>query len=86
MQILGGDAASTIVDGGGKVRVFETEKDSTISLMGLTVQNGLADGANGGGILNRGHLKLADLIVKNNRAKGDPLNATGGTPTLSSAA
>lgn len=78
VQILGGDAASTIVDGGGKVRVFETEKDSTISLMGLTVQNGLADGANGGGILNRGHLKLADLIVKNNRAKGDPLNATGG--------
>jgi CSLREA domain-containing protein len=78
VQILGGDAASTIVDGGGKSRVFETEKDSTISLMGLTVQNGLADGANGGGILNRGHLKLADVVVKDNRAKGDPLNQSGG--------
>lgn len=78
VQILGGDAASTVVDGGGKVRVFETEKDSTISLMGLTVQNGLADGASGAGILNRGHLKLADLVVKGNRAKGTPLGTTGG--------
>lgn len=78
VQILGGDAASTIVDGGGKSRVFETEKDSTISLMGLTIQNGLADGANGAGILNRGHLKLADVVVKGNRAKGDPLSQSGG--------
>jgi CSLREA domain-containing protein len=85
VQILGGDAATTIVDGGGKVRVFETEKDSTISLMGLTVQNGLADGANGAGILNRGHLKLADLVVKSNRAKGDPLNATGGGAGIANA-
>lgn len=85
VQILGGDAATTIVDGGGKVRVFETEKDSTISLMGLTVQNGLADGANGAGILNRGHLKLADLVVKGNRAKGDPLNATGGGAGIANA-
>lgn len=85
VQILGGDAASTIVDGGGKSRVFETEKDSTISLMGLTVQNGLADGANGAGILNRGHLKLADLVIKGNRAKGDPLNASGGGAGIANA-
>ncbi|MBM4246721.1 MAG: hypothetical protein FJ148_23495 [Deltaproteobacteria bacterium] len=77
VQILGGDAASTVVDGGGKLRVFETEKDSTISLMGLTVQNGLADGSSGAGILNRGHLKLADVVVRNNRAQGTPLNASG---------
>ncbi len=77
VQILGGDAASTIVDGGGKLRVFETVKDSTISLMGLTIQNGLADGANGGGVLNRGHLKLADVTLKSNRSKGDPLSASG---------
>lgn len=78
IQILGGDAANTIIDGGGKLRVFETENDSTISLMGLTIQNGLAEGGNGGAILNRGHLKLADVTVKNNRAKGDPLNQSGG--------
>jgi len=78
VQILGGDAASTIVDGGGKMRVFETVKDSTVSLMGLTIQNGLADGANGGGVLNRGHLKLADVTLKSNRSKGDPLSASGG--------
>lgn len=78
VQILGGDAASTIVDGGGKLRVFETEANSTISLMGLTIRNGLADGANGAGILNRGHLKLADVTITGNRSKGDPLNASGG--------
>lgn len=83
VQILGGDAASTIIDGGGKVRVFETQQDSTISLMGMTIQNGLADGANGGGVLNRGHLKLADVTIKGNRAKVDPLNANGGGGGLS---
>lgn len=77
VQIIGGDAGSTIVDGGGKVRVFETEKDSTVSLIGLTIRNGLADGANGGGILNRGHLKLADVVISGNRAKVDPLNSNG---------
>jgi len=83
VQILGADAASTIVDGGGKVRVFETQQDSTISLLGLTIQNGLANGANGAGILNRGHLKLADVTIKGNRAKADPLNANGGGGGLS---
>lgn len=78
VQILGGAAASTIIDGGGTVRIVETVLDSTISLMGLTIQNGLADGANGGGILNRGHLKLADVTLQGNRSKGDPLNANGG--------
>src|SRR4051794_15581276 len=77
VQILGADATSTIVDGGGKVRVFETEQDSTISLLGLTIRNGLADGASGGGLLNRGHLKLADVVIAGNRAKADPLNANG---------
>lgn len=77
VQILGGDAASTIVDGGGKMRVFETVKGSTVSLMGLTIQNGLADGESGAGVLNRGHLKLADVTLKSNRAKGNPLNQSG---------
>jgi CSLREA domain-containing protein len=85
VQILGGDAASTIIDGGGKVRVFETEKDSTVSLMGVTIRNGLADGASGGGILNRGNLKLADVVLTGNRAKGDPLNAAGNGAGLSNA-
>lgn len=85
VQILGGAAASTIIDGGGKVRVFETENDSTISLLGLTIQNGLADGANGGGVLNRGHLKLADVVISGNRAKADPLNANGGGGGLANA-
>jgi len=83
VQILGADASSTIVDGGGKLRVFETEQDSTISLLGLTIQNGLADGANGGGILSRGYLKLADVTIKGNRSTADPLNANGGGGGLS---
>lgn len=77
VQILGADAKTTIVDGGGKGRVFETANDSTVSLMGLTIRNGLANGGDGAGILNRGHLKLADLVLEGNRSKTDPQNANG---------
>jgi CSLREA domain-containing protein len=77
VQVIGADAASTIVDGGGKTRVFETEKGSTVSLSSVTIQNGLADGADGGGILSRGHLKLSDVTLKGNRSKTDPLGANG---------
>jgi CSLREA domain-containing protein len=77
VQILGGGAAGTIVDGGGKGRVFETEKDSTVSLSDLTIQNGLANGGDGAGILSRGHLKLDDVTLKSNRSKTDPQNANG---------
>ncbi|HEY8515983.1 MAG TPA: choice-of-anchor Q domain-containing protein [Candidatus Binatia bacterium] len=77
VEVIGAGATSTIIDGGGKARVFETQLNSVISLSGLTIRNGLANGADGGGILSRGHLKLSDVTLDGNRSKTDPQNANG---------
>jgi nitrous oxidase accessory protein NosD len=47
----------TILDGDGSSRVISVTNGVTVSLLSLTVQNGLAD--DGGGIFNRGNLTLA---------------------------
>ncbi|HVX59210.1 MAG TPA: CSLREA domain-containing protein, partial [Pirellulales bacterium] len=74
VTIAGADAMSTIVDGGGQVRVFHIDgSDATVSLSGLTIQGGNADG-NGGGILDTAtvsHLTLTGCMINGNAASGD---------------
>src|SRR5438046_411583 len=50
LTFLGAGAASTIVDGGGTDRVFDTDQD--VTLAGLTLQNGdaTATAGDGGGL------------------------------------
>ncbi|HZR82856.1 MAG TPA: choice-of-anchor Q domain-containing protein [Candidatus Binatia bacterium] len=75
--IDGAGADQTIVDGDGIDRVFDVSENAIVAIKDLTVKGGVADGGNGGGILNLGRLKLENVTVAGNRAKGDPLNQNG---------
>ncbi len=87
VTIAGADAMSTIVDGGGQVRVFHIDgSDTTVSFSGLTIQGGNASG-NGGGILDTAtasHLTLTDCMVNGNAASGDggAIDEAAGTSTF----
>jgi CSLREA domain-containing protein len=78
ITIDGGGPQNTGVDAGGIDRVFEVGQGSTVSISDLAVTNGLAKGADGGGILNRGDLKLDNVVLSKNRASTSPgVAATG---------
>jgi hypothetical protein len=85
LTITGPGPTALAVDGGGAVRVFDIGFSSaaTVSMSGLTIQNGLsAGGANmfglGGGIrvLSGSTLNLSNVNVSNNTAGGQ---TSGGT-------
>lgn len=91
LTITGAGAASTAVDGNLTDRVFEIFGGTTVSMSGLTVQNGRAqpgdtkrnsgtDDALGGGILSFGSLTLDSCVVTGNQANGadDTPNAGNG--------
>jgi subtilisin family serine protease/PKD repeat protein len=83
---------STIVDGGayGRVVTFSKGENQNAGLLGLTVQNGYANGNNsssyyGGGILiENSSPTLLDVIVKNNKAnyRGGGIYINNGSPLL----
>ncbi|MBM4266350.1 MAG: CSLREA domain-containing protein [Deltaproteobacteria bacterium] len=77
ITISGEDSQSTIIDGAGLNRVFEIALGSTISISDVTIQGGLAKGADGGGMLNRGSVTLTDVLFNENRARTDPGQANG---------
>ncbi len=86
LTIQGGGAATTIIDGNLTDRVFQIFPNVTVSLTGVTVQNGLAPSGDtglggprdsfGGGILNEGSLTLTDCVVQNNAAQGLSVDGT----------
>lgn len=70
--IVGAGAASTIVDANQIDRVFAIDAGRTVSMSGITVQNGYAgpDGR-GGGIFNAGTLFLDHVTLTGNQAGND---------------
>ncbi|MDL1909170.1 CSLREA domain-containing protein [Chloroflexi bacterium CFX6] len=74
LTIQGSGAGQTIIDGNGTDRVFDIRPGATITISGITIQNGNpGSGANGGGIIvtggaPRAKLTLLNSLVISNRA------------------
>jgi len=68
VMLRGAGAAVTIIDGNRLDRVLQIAQGRTVSLTGLTIRNGRALKAYGGGIQNGGVLSLSDCIVEHNDA------------------
>ncbi|MBV9676860.1 MAG: hypothetical protein JO185_11035, partial [Acidobacteriaceae bacterium] len=75
LTINGPGAARLALDGNRADRVFEISRGVTVTLSGLTIQNGT-----GGGIFNFGTLTLTDSTVSGNSGGG--IVNYGGTATL----
>ncbi len=66
LTIAGAGADRTIIDGASIDRVFDIHANVTIS--GVTIRNGNADGRPGGGIHNTARLTLIDVVIIGNSA------------------
>ena len=89
LNILGANASTTIVDGGGKASVVTIPSSSAhVTLSQLTIRNGSAQ--NGGGINNSGTLTISNSTISGNQAYCMPNGcftggggiANGGTLTI----
>jgi hypothetical protein len=93
LTIQGLGANQLAVSGGNATQVFNIAASTTVSISGLSIENGLAQGANasvgpdvpatvgqGGGIFNRGVLTLTNDVVTGNQAQG----GNGNTGTTAS--
>lgn len=83
LTIAGPGAGGLTVSGNHASRVFEVAKGMQMGITGLTISNGLANGANGGGILNSGTLTVSGTVLSGNSTmlqwKGNnPLGGSGG--------
>jgi hypothetical protein len=79
MTIVGGGAASTIIDGSGMAvrdRVLSVGAAASVSLSGVTIQGG-SDDAIVGGILNGGTLVLDNALVTGNTGAVGGIDNTG---------
>ena len=76
--VTGAGAATTIIDGNNTDRVFETRGTSTVTMSGLTIQNG--NQSNGGGIFvnNTSTLNLSDATLTGNNNSGSGNAGSGG--------
>src|SRR5262249_37670472 len=78
LDIEGPGATQLTVSGHPASRVFDISAGVTVTIAGLTMTDGLANGSspvlasNGGAILNYGNLTLFNDVVSNNQAVGDP--------------
>jgi hypothetical protein len=68
LTIAGPGAGELTVSGNHASRVFEVATGTHVALTGLTISNGLAAGANGGGILNSGTLTVSASTLSSNSA------------------
>jgi hypothetical protein len=77
LDIEGPGANQLTVSGNHASRVFDISAGVTVTIAGMTMTDGLANGSSpvlasaGGGILNFGRLTLANDVLSNNRAVGD---------------
>jgi hypothetical protein len=80
LNIAGPGAGQLTVSGNHASRVFEVTAGTQVTLSGLTISNGLAAGADGGGIDNSGMLTVSGSVLSGNstnyRSKGN--NIVGG--------
>ena len=76
LDIEGQGANKLTISGNDASRVFDISAGETVTIAGLTIADGLADGnapiihSLGGGILNQGDLTLKDDVVSHNLAEG----------------
>jgi CSLREA domain-containing protein len=85
LTITGKGAKNTFVNGGKLDRVFHINGPILVTIMNLSIQNGLAtddgygdaDNVNGGAILSASTLTLKGITISNNTASGG-VNASGG--------
>jgi hypothetical protein len=86
LDIEGLGAKQLTISGNNASRIFDISAGVTVTIAGMTMTDGLADSSSpalastGGGILNFGNLTLADDIVSNNQAVGDPSTSPTGRP------
>ncbi|MGD9852327.1 MAG: DUF4347 domain-containing protein [Nitrospirales bacterium] len=69
--VTGAGADTTIIDGNANERIFETQGSITVTMSGLTIQNG-REISNGAGVYVNGNsiLNLSDATVSNNNGTG----------------
>jgi hypothetical protein len=78
LEIAGPGAQNLTISGNHASRVFDVESGAGVSIEGLTITAGMADGSapvypsSGGGILNLGNLTLNEVVIDGNQAVGDP--------------
>lgn len=93
VTLLGGDAATHIVDGGGAVRPFLISTGVVARIEGLTIRGGRAedsvrvqddplgshatDAGSGGGVRNMGTLTLRSCVIESNRAGNGAPGSSG---------
>jgi hypothetical protein len=77
LTIEGPGSASLTISGGNAVRIFNI-LNATVNISGLTIANGYAGNANGGGIFNfGGSLTVNNVIFTNNQTLGSVGNSGG---------
>src|SRR5262249_47322081 len=83
VKIQGLGSANLTIDAQEKSRIFDITGATNVSIVGLTLENGVADASSpnpgeGGGIFdNSGHLSLRDITLTNDQALGSD-GATAG--------
>ena len=78
LDIEGPGASLLAISGNRTSRVFDISEGLTITIAGLTIEDGLATGGGGGGILNVGStLNLSNDVLSNNTALGNLIGNTG---------
>jgi hypothetical protein len=87
LTITGNGASNTVISGNGASRVFEVDAGVSLSLSGVTVENGSTNEANGSGIdVDGGSLDLSDSTVTGNAGDDDDgvgiVNNGSGTVTI----
>jgi hypothetical protein len=86
LTINGPGAGALTVSGNHASRVFDVSAGVTVTIAGMTMTDGMADGSSpvlacvGGGILNRGNLTLTGDVLSDNEAVGDPAKLAFGKP------
>jgi hypothetical protein len=84
LDVEGLGARRLAVSGDNASRVFDVSSGATVTIAGLTITGGLADGNSpgftsaGGGILNSGDLTLTRDVLSDNQAVGDAVHTTLG--------
>jgi hypothetical protein len=85
MSLTGLGPSSLAIDGGGAVQVLNVSSGITVSISGVTLQNGLDTGGGGGGIANQGILTLTSCAIAGNVEAGSGLGggiSNSGTLTV----
>ncbi|HUJ71816.1 MAG TPA: choice-of-anchor Q domain-containing protein [Verrucomicrobiae bacterium] len=79
LSIIGPGADKLTISGDGTNRLFLIIEDTTVTISGMTLSNGVASIDGGGGaILNGGTLTVSGCAFKNNVSKGEDGHSPGG--------